>query len=52
MIRETVSMVKRQVKPALIIFLLLTLLTGILYPLAITGIAHADLPVPGEREFY
>jgi K+-transporting ATPase ATPase C chain len=34
----------RQFKPALILFLLLTLLTGVLYPLVVTGIAQAVFP--------
>jgi potassium-transporting ATPase KdpC subunit len=33
-----------QLRPALISLLLLTLLTGVLYPLAITGIAQAAFP--------
>jgi K+-transporting ATPase ATPase C chain len=34
----------RQLKPTLILFALMTLLTGVLYPLAITGIAQAAFP--------
>ena len=34
----------RQFKPALILFLLLTLLTGALYPLVVTGIAQLVFP--------
>jgi potassium-transporting ATPase KdpC subunit len=34
----------KQLKPALIIFLSMTVLTGIIYPLAITGIAQAIFP--------
>jgi len=34
----------RQLKPALILFALLTLLTGVLYPLVVTGIAQAAFP--------
>jgi potassium-transporting ATPase KdpC subunit len=33
-----------QLKPALILFALLAILTGILYPLAVTGIAQAAFP--------
>ena len=39
------SMIKKQARPALIIFLLLSLLLGILYPLIITGIAQLVFPV-------
>ena len=35
----------RQLKSALLLFALLTLLTGVLYPLAVTGIAQAAFPV-------
>jgi len=35
----------RQLKSALILFALMTLLTGVLYPLAVTGIAQAIFPV-------
>ena len=38
-------MIRKQVKPALIVFLLITLITGVLYPLVITGIAQAVFPV-------
>jgi len=34
----------KQLKPALIIFLSMTVLTGIIYPLAITGIAQVIFP--------
>jgi potassium-transporting ATPase potassium-binding subunit len=39
------SAVIRQVKPALVIFALLTLLTGFLYPLVITGITQLVFPL-------
>jgi len=35
----------RQFKPALILFALLSLLTGVVYPLVVTGIAQAVFPV-------
>jgi K+-transporting ATPase ATPase A chain len=38
------SIVRKQLKPAIIIFLLLTLITGIIYPLMITGIAQIAFP--------
>ena len=37
--------IRSQVKPAVVIFFLLTLITGIFYPLLITGIAQAVFPV-------
>jgi K+-transporting ATPase ATPase A chain len=37
-------MIKKQVKPAVLIFLVLTLLVGVLYPLVVTGIAQVVFP--------
>src|SRR5574341_636432 len=34
----------RQLKPALVMLVLMTLLTGVIYPLAVTGIAQAAFP--------
>ena len=42
--RSVSSIIRNQLKPALIIFLLLTIITGILYPLLITGIAQVAFP--------
>jgi K+-transporting ATPase ATPase A chain len=38
------SMIRKQIKPALVIFFLVTLLTGIFYPVVITGIAQLIFP--------
>jgi|WetSurMetagenome_2_1015567.scaffolds.fasta_scaffold24259_2 potassium-transporting ATPase potassium-binding subunit len=38
------STIRNQLKPALLIFLLLTVITGIFYPLLITGIAQVAFP--------
>ena len=38
-------MIRKQARPALIVFLLITLITGVLYPLVITGIAQVVFPV-------
>jgi len=39
------SLIRKQIKPAIVIFLLLTLVTGIAYPLFVTGIAQVIFPV-------
>lgn len=44
-IGSCIPFIQDQLKPALIIFFLLTLITGILYPLLITGIAQVAFPV-------
>ena len=42
--RSVPSIIRNQLKPAIIIFILLTLITGILYPLVVTGIAQLAFP--------
>jgi potassium-transporting ATPase KdpC subunit len=37
-------MMRRQLVPALLVFVVLTVLTGVLYPLAVTGIAQVAFP--------
>jgi len=44
-IEQLRSMIVRSVKPAIVIFFLITLVTGIVYPLVITGIAQLIFPV-------
>jgi len=39
------AMIKKQIKPALVLFFVLTLLLGIVYPLVVTGIAQVIFPV-------
>ncbi len=39
------TMIKKQIKPAIVLFLLLTILLGIVYPLVVTGIAQVIFPV-------
>ena len=41
---ETLISIIRQIKPAIIIFVLLTLITGVVYPLVVTGVAQAVFP--------
>src|SRR5665647_1109086 len=48
---DIASNIRNQIKPALIIFLLLTLITGIFYPLFITGIAQLIFPVQANGNF-
>jgi K+-transporting ATPase ATPase A chain len=44
-------MIVRQLRPALVLFLLFTILLGIVYPLLITGIAQLAFPVQANGNF-
>ncbi len=41
-------MIKEQVKPAILIFIILTVITGIVYPLFVTGVSKALFPKKAE----
>ena len=43
-------MIKKQIKPAVVMFLLLTILVGIVYPLVVTGIAQVIFPVQANGD--
>ena len=42
--------IKKQAKPAVLIFFLLTLIVGIIYPLVVTGIAQVIFPVQANGD--
>lgn len=44
------SLIRKQAKPAVMIFFLLTVLVGILYPLVVTGIAQVAFPVQANGD--
>ena len=48
--RSLLAATKRQLRPAIVIFLIFVLITGIAYPLLVTGIAQVSIPAPGERK--
>jgi K+-transporting ATPase ATPase A chain len=48
--RETVSQGIKQLRPAITIFLLLTVLTGLLYPLVVTGLSQLIFPYQANGE--
>jgi K+-transporting ATPase ATPase C chain len=44
LLHRAIQLMKAQLRPALTLFILLSLLTGVLYPLVITGVAQAVFP--------
>lgn len=50
-LKQVLSIIRKQFRPALVIFFLLTLITGIFYPLFITGIAQVVFPVQANGNF-
>ena len=44
--------IKKQIKPAIIIFIILTVITGILYPLVVTGLSQVLFPVQANGNFF
>ena len=44
------TMIKKQIKPAVLIFFLLTLIVGILYPFVVTGIAQVIFPLQSNGD--
>ena len=39
---------RSQIRPALMALLIFTVLTGLIYPLVVTGIAQLAFPAPGQ----
>ena len=44
-----ITSIVRQLRPAIAVLFVLTLITGILYPLAVTAVAQVAFPEPGQR---
>ena len=40
----------QHLRPALVLIVLFTVLTGLIYPLAVTGIAQIAMPYQAERQ--
>ena len=49
LLRSGVTMLRKQLRPAIVLTLLLCVITGLVYPGIVTGLAQVALPAAGER---